>query len=751
MNPKRIHVGLVIALAIGLAAIPPCRAVSAADEELSIEEETAPPAAVAATPAPKPAAAKPAPAKAPVRQGSVLLRINVIPTTNKVEVRMEGKGNLVPEILKLVDENKLVLDFKGASYKAPGIVLGAPGIGDVLKVRGGQFQVGVARVVIELKKMVSYTTSSKPGVYILVLETQGVVGPEEMASLPVAPGPVEASPVSTPAGKVPAPVESTRQATGDSGVRSRLLHAMVSDLDDRVRLVATSDGVVKYKIASQDGGKELVLTLYDMDLKWVPARIDMKDGPVISVRAEEVSKPARHVRMAIRLRQALPYHVKRDQNQVVIEVERAGDATAGSAVASTRGDLMHRVTLNVQGEDLASLIKGLAFEAGFENVVVSQKSVSGVQPVTISLRDVPLAKALNLILAPESLVWKVERNVLKVAKADVFDIELETSAVSGGSGGDSDAGGDDEGGIVTRVFRLRYVNVLDKDSNASVVDTITSLLQNKKRGKVIVDGRVNALIITDNDGNLKLLEKVIRQLDISVPQVMIEARLIKVDANKTQNIGIDWKAENTRPVNPTLDSIFTDPYKSNAILTTGLLGPGFNINAALSALIVSGNAQDIMNPRIATVDNRKATITSENSLPYNDNAMFSPNVGSPYPITTQKQIPVPVTLEVTPHVNPNKTVILDVSIMASTPGKYTPGDIPPIVKQTAVTQLIVRDGETAVIGGMLTDSINKDQTKVPLLGDLPWFLGGALFRSESTKIVKSELVLFLTPRIMAEF
>ena len=754
MNPKRIRIGLAAALAVGLAVVPSGRALFAADEELSIEEEAAPPAGSPAPAAAAATAAKTVAAKAPVRQGAVILRINVIPGSDKVEVRVEGRGKLVPVILKLADENKLVLDFKGASYKAPVIVLGEPGIGDVLKVRGGQYQAGVARVVIELKKMVTYTSSSKPGRFMLSLGTPGVVGPEEDAVSTASPAPVSSAPVAaSPKAPEPAnpPAQTAPASSAEAGAHSRLLHAMVSDLADRVRLVATSDGVVKYKIASQDGGKELVLTLYDMDLKWVPARIDLKDGPIASVRAEEVRKPVQHIRMDIKLRQALPYHVKRDQNQVVIEVERAGDAASGSSANPTKGDLMHRVTLNVQGEDLASLIKGLAFEAGFENVVVSQRSITGVAPVTISLRDVPLAKALNLILAPESLIWKVERNILKVAKQDVFDAEIETSAVSGGSGSETDTG-DDEGGVVTRVFRLRYVNLLDKNSNAAIVESITSLLQSKTRGKVYVDGRVNALIVTDNGGNMKMLEKVIRQLDVSVAQVMIEARLISVDASKVSNLGIDWRAEGTQPANPTFDSRFPDTKRTNAILHTALLGQGFNLDATLSALITSGDGKVILNPRIATVDNRKAKITTESALTYLDRAIVSgSNGGVPYEVVTQRQISVPITLEVTPHVNPNKTVILDVSIEASTAGAAATGNIPPISKQTAVTQLIVRDGETAVIGGMLTDRINKSKSKIPLLGDLPWFLGGALFRTEDASTNKAELVLFLKPQIVPDF
>ena len=764
MNPKRIYFGLAVTLAIGLAAFLPCRAVLAADEELSIEEETAPPAAASPVPATAAVpAAKKAVTKAAPRQGSVILRINVVPGADRVEVRVEGRGKLVPTILTLADENKLVLDFKGASYKAPAILLGAPGIGDVTKVRGGQFQAGVARVVIELKKMVKYTSASKAGVFTLSLGTQGVIGPEDEASAQVPATPAATVPVTVPEVKTPAAgvavQETAPSTTVEPGVRSRLLHAMVSDLDDRVRLVATSDGVVKYKIASQDGGKSLSLTLYDMDLKWTPARIDLKDGPILSVRAEEVLKPAQHVRLDIKLRQALPYHVKRDQNQVVIEVERAGDASSGSSTAPTKGDLMHRVTLNVQGEDLASLIKGLAFEAGFENVVVSQKSVTGVQPVTISLRDVPLAKALNLILSPEALIWKVERNVLKVAKTEVFDAELSAMAVSGG-GGDSDAG-DDEGGLATRVFRLRYINVMDLKGatqppfnapvSGEIANIVTNLLVDKKNGRVVIDTRSNCLVITDASSNMKKLEKVIRELDISVPQIMIEARLVSITAKKVNVLGVDWDAEAASPSNPSIDAHASRAEATNFNLHTGMLLPGFNLDATLRAMITNNDAKVMMNPRISTLQDRKAILTTKTTRPYPSTSWIPQANGTLLPQDVVSFQELPITLEVRPHVNPNKTVSMEISIVSTVQSGEAIGGVLPTSVQSAVTQLVVRDGETAVIGGMMNDTTIKTENKVPLLGDLPWFLGGGLFRQERMTLDKQELVLFLKPQIVPEF
>jgi len=412
-------------LAAGFSAILASPLQLLAEEEIAVEEEPAVEAAGAAT-----APAKPAVKKAVKRAGvAAIKRVTVIPVGERIEIRVEGTGSLAAKIMKIDAENKLVLDFPGAIYSARGIVLGEPGLGDIRRVRGAQNQplpAPRARVVIELKKMVPYTESSGAGRYVLSLATRGEAGPDEEPSsaAPAAPAAGEAPSSPQPAA---APVveaaaaETSPPASGGADEatagRSSVLHAMITDLPDRVRLVVTADGMMKYKLSSQDGGKELQLRLFDMDLKWSPPRMVPKEGPIIEVRAEALRKPAAEVRIGIRLREPRPYHVRRDQNQVIVEIEKPAEAEQVGEL-STKGDLAHRVTLNVQNEDLSSLVKALAFEAGFDNVVLNSSIVKNSEPVTISLKEVPFAKALNLILASKEFIWKVERGVLRVGKDD---------------------------------------------------------------------------------------------------------------------------------------------------------------------------------------------------------------------------------------------------------------------------------------------------------------------------------------------
>jgi len=725
-------------------------------------------AAVSVAPAPQGAAKRPA--------GPVITRVTVMPVDGMTQVRIEGKGRLVPRVKKDAKECKIILDFPGATYTAPSIILGAPGLGDIVAVRGGQHK-DFARVVIEVPTTVPVEESSESGRCVFTFATKAEAGPEEAvgeaataAGTASAEGAATASAGAEPAASVPAGAAAEPAA---SGTRARVLHVMVEDLPDRTRLIVTADGVLRYKMASQDDGRELLLSLFDVDLKWSPPRLSVKEGPIQDVRAEETGTPSQMVRVSIKLREARPYHIRRDQNQVVVEVEKAAEGEEAAAEVSGKGgDLMHRVTLNVQNEDLPSLVKALAFEAGFENVVVNMMPGS-YQPVTISLRDVPVAKALNLVLAPQNFVWKVERGVLRVATAPQFDLELEASAMSGGAAADS-GGAEDEGGISTRVFRLKYVSVFEITGGGAapsgiqvaaggmptvittqLVDAITNMLVLRTRGRVIVDARSNSLIITDASSNMAKIARLIRELDIPIPQVHILARLVQINHTIHDEMGINWTLEKATPGNPSLKAtagVFNVPASNRQFdLVTGFLGPGFNLDANLKLLQERGDAQLLLNPSITTLHDRPAIVTSIDQRSVAQVSIV-PVGQQAIPTTNFVPLIIPITLIVRPHVNSDHTVILevDVTMTAVTREYAVSGQPPDTSRQQATTRLLVRNRETGVIGGMLADSRTKAVEKLPILGDLPWFLGGALFRTEITKINKVELMLFLTPTIAEE-
>ncbi len=720
---------------LGMACLP-MTAVGAQDEIEIPAAQGAEPAARAAKAAPR----------------GEITRIRVVPSAGRTEVRIEGRGAFNAKVTKLEDRKWLVLDFADMVYRERRVVLGAP-LGDILKVRGGQNAVvpkPVARVVIELGRFVTYTEASTPGAYTLSFETAAVAGPDDADVLGQ-----DVTGVRPVTGAAPAEISSTEaESASTGGIRARVLHAMVNELPDRVRLVITADGILRYKLSSQAEGKELLLTLYDVELKWAPPRLAIKDGPVADVTAKASVKPAPTVAVTVKLRQARPYHVRRDQNQVIIEVDRVAEAEqAAMEEASRKGDLLHKVTLNVQNEDLVSLVKALAFEAGFDNVLVTAGAMGVGRPVTISLRDVSFAKAMNLILAPNDLLWRVEKGIFKVAQEPEFTRELSSAALSGDAGGSGDS---EEGGIVTRVFRFRYISVSGVGRGGVSGDSgrIQSIIQNlvvaKSMAQVITDSRSNSLVITDAASNMAKLGRIIRELDTPVPQVMIRARLVQVNTNSGLDFGVNWGLQNARPANPEITARGTSELTSGlqaGTLAVGWLAPGFNLDATLSAMQTKGDLEVILNPSITTMQDQLARVrSSEESSFSNPTVVFPPGGGTV--ITPNFQAVVnPVELIVTPHINPDKTVVMDVQINITSVTAPRAGGPPDRSVQEARTQLTVRDAETGVIGGMLRSVTSKDVTKIPVLGELPWFLGGALFRKTKEVVTKLELVLFLTPTI----
>ena len=788
----------LMALCAVILGVAPSVTVTA-QEELTIEEDeppagapavkaaadpdevVAPKAAVPKKASPKAAAPKAAAPKAAAPKAAASIRqVKVLEGAGGLEVQVIGTGRLKPTIMKL--DKKLVLDFPGAVYQGTPVILGVPGLGDVRMVRGAQFKPlpnPVARVVVELNAMIGYKEAAGAGKYTLTLATAAVAGPEAEDLNPIKPAPAvsvpppaESAPMESMAPAIPSatptappPVVAEAPPAGDAAAHAQVLHAMVNDMADRSRLVVTADGVLKYKLSSLDEGRELQLLLYDVGLKWAPPRLAVKDGPISEVKASVL--PGSQVRVSIKLRDARPYHIKRDQNQVIVEVDKILEAEAQAEEMAKGGDLLHKVTMNVQNEDLQALVKALAFEAGFDNVVLSRNVTGGV---TITLRDIPFAKALNLILAPSNFIWKVERGVLKVGTSDDFDREMEASALSGGG---SSSGESDEGGIVTKVFRLKYVSVFEikeagyesgvnvsgvGQSNVTVpvvisteiLQAVRSLIVSRK-GKVIADGRSNSIVVSDAASNMEKIGKLIRELDVPIPQVLIEARLIQVDKKRLESIGILWTAERATPANPTAiggpSSINTEIGSYG--VRTGWLAPGFNLDAKLDVLQQKGDIQLLLNPRITTLHDRASIVSSVDSYNFKQKTTrTSPLIGEQV-IETISAVNVPVELVVRPHVNPDNTVQMEVWITMTAITDMNIGkDIPPnTAQQTARTRLIIRNRETGVIGGLLRDSVDTKENKVPVLGDLPWWLGGGFFRNTRQEKKKTELVLFLTPTI----
>lgn len=295
------------------------------------------------------------------------------------------------------------------------------------------------------------------------------------------------------------------------------------------------------------------------------------------------------------------------------------------------------------------------------------------------------------------------------------------------------------------------------------------------RGSVSVDTRSNMLVVTDIYSHLETASALVGQLDLQTPQVLIEARIVETNDQFRRQLGIQWGGDYvadqsignstgllfpstigiaggaTDGSTPRAGGAASPNYAVNLPapagtntggalgFTFGSLSGSFNLNVRLSAAESEGSAKVVSAPRIMTLDNVPATITSGVSIPV--------SVVSAAGAQTQF-VDASLTLAVTPRVTPDGNIFLQVSVSKNEPDFENTGSRgdPSIIRREAQTQLLVRDGDTTVIGGIFQRNTGFSSDSVPFLGALP--IIGALFRNSSRTDVRNELLVFITPRIV---
>ena len=380
--------------------------------------------------------------------------------------------------------------------------------------------------------------------------------------------------------------------------------------------------------------------------------------------------------------------------------------------------------INILNADLPSLLNMLCTEAGFN--LVTSKSISGNIP-SIQLSNVTLRKVLDLILKQNGYAYEIEGNIIRIATPAEINTEAESALLE------------------TRTYGLSFAKA------AIVVGTIQPFLSSK--GKIQADARTNALIVTDISKKQEEVADLVKKLDAKTAQVSIEAKLLDINYTAEQNLGIRWDIEGggqhspigTDIYPPAGNSVFRGTVAppqattSNAgTLQFGVAG-STNFWASLNVLIQNNDANVKASPRITTLDNTTATMNISQAYPYLSSYNQSTGVAS------YSSVDAGVTLSVTPQVNRNGFITLQVIPTVSS--VVNPGPPPVVDSRTASTTVLVKDGETLVIGGMLRDDETITTAKVPILGDIP-LLGALLFQSRYTKVTKRDLVVLITPRIL---
>ncbi len=406
------------------------------------------------------------------------------------------------------------------------------------------------------------------------------------------------------------------------------------------------------------------------------------------------------------------------------------------------------VSLDFQGADLRAVLRTFSEISGL-NIVIDP-TVNGT--VDVALRDVPWDQALDIILRANKLGYLIDGTIVRIAPLTVLADEeaqrrklTEEQALAG------------------------QLTVMTKTLSYAKAEELRDLLTKSAlspRGSVQVDPRTNTLIISDLADRLQTATDLIATLDKPQPQVEIEARIVQTNKNYARQLGVQWGFNGK--VSPTLGNTTPLAFPNNGSLggaASGLAGPttgqpavnlgvpgatsavglslgsingAFNLDVALSALEASGNGRLLSTPKVSTLNNVAAEMTQGVQIPIQTVANNT--------VTVQFK-DAALTLKVTPQITSANTVIMQISVENATPDfSRSVNNIPPINTQRANTTVLVKDGMTTVIGGIYTSTSTTNTDKTPGLGTLP--LLKWLFRHDSISDQNTELLIFITPRII---
>jgi type IV pilus assembly protein PilQ len=416
-----------------------------------------------------------------------------------------------------------------------------------------------------------------------------------------------------------------------------------------------------------------------------------------------------------------------------------------------RGDKQytgHPISMDFAGDDLRSVLRMFGEISGL-NILIDD-AVKG--SVDMSLRDVPWDQAFETILRSKQLGWTLEGNIIRIVPLSVLadeEKQRRTLAEEQALGGDL--------GTITRT--LSYVKA----------DEMKGLLEKgaiTKRGQVQVYTLTNTLIVRDLPAALQTADDLIRALDQPQPQVEIEARIVQTTRTFARQLGaqLGFLGRATPELGNTLPLAFpnsitaggrtTATQGAGAVgsavnmgvtgatsavgLTLGAINGAFNIDVALSALESSGQGRLLSAPRVFAQNNVEAEMTQGVQIPI-------PTIAN-NTVTVQFK-DAALTLKVTPQINADNTVILSIHLENAAPDfTRSVNNIPPIDTQRAITQLMVRDGQTAVLGGIYVSQEQAQNDKTPGLGKIP--ILGWLFRKDTVTEETRELLIFITPKIV---
>ncbi|MBF7729883.1 type IV pilus secretin PilQ family protein [Pseudomonas sp. N040] len=634
---------------------------------------------------------------------------------------------------------------RGYTIEQPArIALDFPGVANKLGQKNREIAVGAARsmtivetkdrtrLIVNLSTLKPYSVRSEGNSVFVVVGEGG-----SSASNTVAPSTAAAkyNGASTaayqPAGKTISAIDFQRGPQGEGNVVIDLSAASISpditDLGGKIKLEFANTGLPES----------------------LRVRLDVQDFAT-PVRFVSATDQAGKATVVIEPTGSYDYMAYQTDKRLTISVKPLTQAEKAKRDENRFAYTGEKLSLNFQDIDVRSVLQLIADFTDLN--LVASDSVQG--SITLRLQNVPWDQALDLVLKTKGLDQRKIGNVLLIAPADEIAArerqELESQQLMA-----------ELAPLRRELIQVNYAKAADI---AKLFESVTAADEEGSggaagRGSITVDDRTNSIIAYQTQERLDELRRVVAQLDIPVRQVLIEARIVEADVGFKKDFGVKWRGLSVGDNNWVVggstavrDRVLPDAGGIPTYVDLGAAAPTSGLNLGfitdntildleLTAMESTGNGEVISQPKVVTSDKETAKILKGKEIPYQE-------ASSSGATTTQFKEAV-LSLEVTPQITPDDQVIMEVKVNKDDIDETVPriNGVPSLKTNEVNAKVLVRDGETIVIGGVFSTTQSKTVEKVPFLGDLPYL--GQLFKNTAVVDQKSELLIFLTPRIMS--
>lgn len=562
-------------------------------------------------------------------------------------------------------------------------------------------------------------------------------------------------------------------------VNSKIASSEAAAVTVDFRKSGRSNGIVeimtrKYQgkpdIKQNNGSLTITLKNYPLPVQ-AQRNLDVTDFST-PVRNVVLKRIGNDTQIVIKNQGAWAHNIQTMNDRLIVEITQKS-SVEGSGLPSNPNKSFkgNKVSLDFQDVDVRTVLQILAKESGMN--IVASDSVTG--KMTLTLKDVPWDQALDLVMQARNLDMRKTGNIINVAPRE--ELLAKDKAIL-----TQQREIDELGPLYSRTFQLKYKNVeefrkiLKLDDSSSGGNGSKTILSS--RGSALIDPATNTLVITDNTFVLQKFEKLIAELDVPARQVMVEARIVEAEDGFSRQLGVKFGYAGSNGKNSwgsnwanaganrnsyvdkqrTLANWSRNPSQDIPALPAWTVDPNVNLptvaatsSIALVHALSSGalglelSAQQAQNklkivstPRVLTQDRKEAIIESGTEVPYQEAS------SSGATSTSFKKAVLGMT--VTPNITPDGQIIMDIKINKDSVNPDCGATEPCINTQRLNTNVMVEDGGTLILGGIYREENSEGVSKVPLLGDIP--VVGNLFKSKTRSDKKTELLIFITPRIV---